>query len=128
LHGKAGASGHETDWTSLNDGTIDALQYYSVGVGRDGHGGVAISGGLQDNGQSVKRPGDRVMGSNFGGDGGDTFVDPSNGCNIAQEYVFLAIWVTNNCAVNDGSWVTDPTKATSRAAAPPATATSAARF
>jgi hypothetical protein len=128
LHGKADASGHATDWTSLNDGTIDALQYYSVGVGRDGHGGVAISGGLQDNGQSVKRPGDRVMGSNFGGDGGDTFVDPNNGCNIAQEYVYLDIWVTNNCAVNNGDWVNDPTKATSRQVAPPDNATSSARF
>ena len=30
------------------------------------------------------------MGSNFGGDGGDTLTDPANGCNIAQEYVYLA--------------------------------------
>ena len=61
-----------------------------------------MTGGLQDNGQSILRPGDKVMGSNFGGDGGDTIVDPANGCNIAQEYVYLAVWVTNNCAVNDG--------------------------
>ena len=26
--------GHATDWTSLNDGTIDTLQYYSVGIGK----------------------------------------------------------------------------------------------
>ena len=31
------------------------------------------------------------MGSNFGGDGGDTIVDPNNGCNIAAEYVYLAL-------------------------------------
>jgi hypothetical protein len=129
LNGSANADGHATDWTSLNDGTMDVLQYYSVGVGNDPAGrGVAITGGLQDNGQSELRPGDRVMGSNFGGDGGDTITDPANGCNIAQEYVYLAVSVTNNCAVNDGSWVTDPSKATSYSVAPPDNATGEARF
>ncbi|MFC8513008.1 glycosyl hydrolase, partial [Streptomyces sp. NPDC057257] len=127
LNGSADASGHATDWTSLNDGTMDALQYYSVGVGRDGRG-LAVTGGLQDNGQSELRPGDRVMGSNFGGDGGDTITDPANGCNIAQEYVYLAVSVTNNCAVNDGSWITDPSKATTYSVAPPDNATGEARF
>ncbi|RPF34449.1 glycosyl hydrolase [Streptomyces sp. TLI_185] len=129
LNGSADASGHATDWASLNDGTMDALQYYSVGVGADPAGrGVAVTGGLQDNGQSELRPGDRVMGSNFGGDGGDTITDPANGCNIAQEYVYLAVSVTNNCAVNDGSWVTDPSKATTYSVAPPDNATGEARF
>jgi len=133
VRGQADADGHATDWTPLNDGTMDVLQYYSVGVGLDhgkgGNGfGVAISGGLQDNGQSIKRPGDKVQGSNFGGDGGDTLVDPDNGCNIAQEYVVLAMSVTNNCAVNDGSWITDPTKATTRNIAPPDSAEGLARF
>ena len=59
------------------------------------------------------------MGSNFGGDGGDTITDPANGCNIAQEYVYLDMWVTQNCGVNDGSWTTDPTKATEYEVAPP---------
>ncbi|MFJ8199862.1 glycosyl hydrolase [Streptomyces sp. NPDC096152] len=127
LNGSANAEGHATDWTSLNDGTMDVLQYYSVGVGTDGRG-VAVTGGLQDNGQSVLRPGDRVMGSNFGGDGGDTITDPRNGCNIAEEYVYLAVSVTQNCAVNDGSWVTDPSKATSYSVAPPDSATGEARF
>ncbi|MFC7275456.1 glycosyl hydrolase [Paractinoplanes rhizophilus] len=127
VRGHADADGHATDWTSLNDGTIDVLQYYSVDAGRDRHG-LAISGGLQDNGQSIRRPGDRTMGSNFGGDGGDTIVDPANGCNIAQEYVYLDIWVTNNCAVNDGSWVEDPALATSYEVAPPDAETGAARF
>jgi hypothetical protein len=122
VSGEADASGHATDWTPLNDGTMDVLQYYSVGVGNDPNGhvyGPAVSGGLQDNGQSLKRPGDQVMGSNFGGDGGDTLVDPNNGCNIVSEYVYLAMSVTNNCAVNDGSWTTDPTKVSSRNIAPP---------
>jgi hypothetical protein len=118
INGTLDAGGHANDWTSLNDGTIDTLQYYSVGIGKDGHG-VAVNGGLQDNGQSIVRPGDKIMGSNFGGDGGDTITDPKNGCNIAQEYVYLAISVTNNCAVNNGSWVTDPTKATTYSVPPP---------
>ncbi|WP_377271365.1 two-component regulator propeller domain-containing protein [Peterkaempfera sp. SMS 1(5)a] len=118
LNGSTDADGHATDWTSLNDGTIDTLQYYSVGIGRD-QGGVSVNGGLQDNGQSILRSRDRVMGSNFGGDGGDTLTDPANGCNIAQEYVYLAVQVTQNCAVNDGSWLTDPSRATSWSVAPP---------
>ena len=127
VRGSADGSGHATDWTSLNDGTMDVLQYYSVGIGRDHHG-VAVSGGLQDNGQSVVRPGDRIMGSDFGGDGGDTIVDPRNGCNIAEEYVYLDIWVTNNCAVNSGAWQQDPTLATSYHVNPPDNLTNSARF
>lgn len=129
VNGSQDASGHATDWTSLNDGTIDTLQYYSVGIGKDlDHGGVSVTGGLQDNGQSVLRSNDKVMGSNFGGDGGDTLTDPANGCNIAEEYVYLSIQVTQNCAVNDGSWIDDPTKATSYSVAPADNATGEARF
>ncbi|CCB76734.1 MULTISPECIES: hypothetical protein [Streptomycetaceae] len=127
--GSQDSAGHATDWTSLNDGTIDTLQYYSVGIGADhDFGGVAVGGGLQDNGQSILRGRDTVMGSNFGGDGGDTLTNPANGCEIAQEYVYLAVNVTQNCAVNNGSWETDPTKATSYAVAPPDNATNEARF
>lgn len=129
VNGSANADGHATDWTSLNDGTMDALQYYSVGVGTDpDRRGIAITGGLQDNGQSMLRPGDRVMGSNFGGDGGDTITDPDNGCNIAEEYVYLSVSVTQNCAVNDGSWIDDPSKVTSYSVAPPDNETAEARF
>ena len=129
LNGSKDADGHGTDWVSTNDGTIDTLQYYSVGVGADPSGhGLAINGGLQDNGQSILRPGDTVMGSNFGGDGGDTLTDPANGCNIAQEYVYLAVNVTQNCAVNDGSWVDDMSKITSFDVAPPDNETASARF
>ncbi|WP_407992268.1 glycosyl hydrolase [Kitasatospora sp. CMC57] len=123
LHGALDAGGHAKDWKSLNDGTIDTLQYYSVGVGKDPKDpsgrGVIVSGGLQDNGESILRARDKVMGSNFGGDGADTIVDPNNGCNTAEEYVYLSIAVTNNCAVNDGSWTTDASKATTYSVAPP---------
>lgn len=129
LNGHTDADGHATDWVSTNDGTIDTLQYYSVGIGRDpASHGLAVNGGLQDNGQSILRPGDKVMGSNFGGDGGDTLTDPANGCNIAQEYVYLAVNVTQNCAVNNGAWVDDPSKISSYDVAPPDNETGAARF
>ncbi len=117
LGGAVDSGGHAKDWQSLADGTMDTLQYYSVGIGRDRkYGGVAVSGGLQDNGQSILRGRDRVMGSNFGGDGGDTLVDPDNGCNIVAEYVYLAMRVTNNCA--EGVAHTEE-EATSRDIAPP---------
>jgi hypothetical protein len=119
LVGQTDGGGHATDWASLNDGTIDTLEYYSVSIGKDPAAkGVAITGGLQDNGESMLRPHDKVMGSNFGGDGGDSLADPANGCNLAAEYVYLAVKVTQNCAVNDGSWLNDPTKATSYDVAP----------
>ena len=38
------------------------------------------------------------MVSNFGGDGGDVLVDPADGCNIVQEYVYLSMRVTKTCA------------------------------
>jgi photosystem II stability/assembly factor-like uncharacterized protein len=108
IAGSVDSAGHATDWTSLNDGTIDALQYYSVGVGKiAGNGtrpdlgtgdGVLVSGGMQDNGGSLIRPGAPKMVSNFGGDGGDVLVDPNNGCNIVQEYVDLTMEVTQTCA------------------------------
>jgi hypothetical protein len=43
------------------------------------------------------------MGSNFGGDGGDVLVNPENGCEIVQEYVYLSLSVTRNCKYQDPS-------------------------
>ena len=126
LKGSVDALGHATDWKSLNDGTINVLQYYSVGVGKDtATRGYDVSGGLQDNGQSILRPGDKVMGSNFGGDGGDTLVDPKNGCNIAEEYTNEAIWVTNDCGANVSI---DPSTATEYSVPPNDGLTGNARF
>jgi hypothetical protein len=93
-------------WQSLN-ANLRTLQYYYVGVGKVA-GGVAVSGGLQDNGGSLLLPEDTTgsgkMGSPFGGDGGDVIVDPDDGCKIAQEYVFLDIEVTNTCGRSDGTF------------------------
>jgi hypothetical protein len=115
VNGKANAEGHAKDWKSLtSDGTMDGLQYYSVATGADpAKGGLVVSGGLQDNGASnlrgVRPDGsnaDTKMGSHFGGDGGDAMADPADGCRQAQEYVGLAMSVTENCAVNPGAVTT----------------------
>jgi hypothetical protein len=128
LNGHVDGSGHATDWRSLNDGTIDALQYYAVGVGkinptvhkitsdRSDNGaivdetsldqvgatsGVLVSGGLQDNGGSLLNPDKGQMVSNFGGDGGDVLVNPNDGCDIVQEYVVLSMTLTRTCGSPD---------------------------
>jgi hypothetical protein len=103
VQGSTDRDGHATDWQNLNDGTIDALQYYSVSVGKDtynGKTGVGVSGGLQDNGASMLRAGETTMGSPFGGDGGDSLADPDNACRQVQEYTNLAMRATQNCNAN----------------------------
>lgn len=94
-----------SQWKSLN-ANLRTLQYYGVGVGKV-PGGVAVAGGLQDNGGSLLLPEDTTgsgkMGSPFGGDGGAIIVDPDDGCKIVDEYVFLDLWVTNNCGRSDGT-------------------------
>jgi hypothetical protein len=105
LRGQVNANGNAIDWENLN-ANIRTLQYYSVAVGNV-PGGVAVSGGMQDNGGSLLLPEDLgntgVMGSPFGGDGGDSLVDPNDGCKIVQEYVYLAMEVTENCGRSDGT-------------------------
>jgi photosystem II stability/assembly factor-like uncharacterized protein len=107
--------GHATDWQNLN-ANLRTLQYYSVGTGyvdtdgdhdvdaADKAHGVAVAGGLQDNGGSLLLPGAATMVSPFGGDGGDIIVDPANGCRILDEYVFLTLWMTTTCGATDGSF------------------------
>jgi hypothetical protein len=109
INGSLNKDGHATDWVSHSQG-LGTLQYYSVGVGKDpDRPGYAVAGGLQDNGGSLLR-GDRKdnqghteMVSPFGGDGGDTIVNPRNGCQILDEYVYLTLWFTKNCGQTDGS-------------------------
>jgi hypothetical protein len=95
--------GHATDWTNHNKG-LNTLQYYSAGTGRDpNHKGFLIAGGLQDNGGSLLRARADEQVSPFGGDGGDIIINPRNGCQILNEYVFLTLWLTKNCGQSDGS-------------------------
>ena len=109
VNGKVNAQGNATDWANHSPG-LGTLQYYSVGVGKDPErAGYTVFGGLQDNGGALVR-GDRKdnqghteMVSPFGGDGGDSIVNPRNGCNILDEYTDLVLWMTTNCGQTDGS-------------------------
>jgi hypothetical protein len=131
VNGSVNGNGNATDWTTLNaDGSMDALQYYAVDAGvadatkagTPAGSGVVVSGGLQDNGGSIVRAAGagRKMSSNFGGDGGDVLVDPNNGCNIVQEYVVLAMRVTQTCAHPETTAAfLDLSKSTTYSIAPP---------
>jgi hypothetical protein len=88
-------------WRDLN-ATLHDLQYYSVGAGRVA-GGDAIWGGLQDNGVSLLRPGSGRMVSPFGGDGGDVLINPANGNQAVNEYVYLSMASTVNGGRSDGT-------------------------
>jgi hypothetical protein len=89
-----------TNFASANDG-LRTLQYYYVGAGHV-TGGDALWGGLQDNGVSLLSPGAATMVSPFGGDGGDTLVDPGNGNRAVVEYVDLDMALTTNGGVSSG--------------------------
>src|SRR5205823_12779325 len=101
LNSPPNANGNGTDWKSLNS-NLRTLQYYGVGVGKV-DGGVAVSGGLQDNGTSLLLPGTATMVSNAGGDGGKIIVDPDDGCNILTEYPAHDLWLVSNCGRSDGT-------------------------
>jgi hypothetical protein len=116
-------------WRNLNsDGTLRTLQYYSVGAGTMTDGsGVAVWGGLQDNGVSLSAPTGSTyaytypgtttpvtenlnpagqMSEPYGGDGGDQLVNPKDGCQTVGEYTNLALQLTDNCgytANDDGT-------------------------
>ena len=91
-------------WNDLN-ATLRTLQYYYAGAGKV-TGGDAIWGGLQDNGESLIAPfTTATMVSPFGGDGGDTLVDPNNGDRAVVEYVDLDMALTTNGGRSDGSTV-----------------------
>jgi hypothetical protein len=103
VNGTLDKYGHADDWRNESQG-LGTLQYYSVGVGTDPNGsGVAVAGGLQDNGGSLLRAGANEMVSPFGGDGGDIIVNPKNGCQILDEYVYLTLWMTKNCGQSNGT-------------------------
>ena len=90
-------------WNDLN-ATLRTTQYYYAGAGKVA-GGDAVWGGLQDNGESLMLPGASTMVSPFGGDGGDTLVDPNNGDRAVVEYVDLDMALTTNGGRSDGSTV-----------------------
>jgi hypothetical protein len=90
-----------TGWTNDNAG-LRALQYYYAGSGHNS-GGEGVWGGLQDNGVSLFTVGDPTMVSPFGGDGGDTIVDPANSDRAVVEYTDLDMALTTNGGRSDGT-------------------------
>jgi hypothetical protein len=90
-----------TGWSNHN-AALRTLQYYYAGSGKSG-GGVAYWGGLQDNGESLLAPGLADMVSPFGGDGGDTLVDPADADRAVVEYVDLDMALTTNGGRSDGT-------------------------
>ena len=84
-------------WTVLNQNGLDTLQYYSASVGDLGSG-MALWGGLQDNGETYWATGMRRVEQAFTGDGGDTIVDPSNGNRAVEEYVDQDMYMTTDGA------------------------------
>jgi hypothetical protein len=90
-----------TGWTDHN-ATLRTLQYYYAGSGK-ASGGTAYWGGLQDNGESLIAPGLPNMVSPFGGDGGDTLVDPANADRAVVEYTDLDMALTANGGRSDGT-------------------------
>jgi hypothetical protein len=86
----------QVKWRDLN-ATLHDLQYYYAGIGRAPHGeGDYIWGGLQDNGVSLLKPNAAAQVSPFGGDGGDVIVNPANGNQAVNEYVYLSMASTQN--------------------------------
>ncbi|HEY7484183.1 MAG TPA: hypothetical protein VH912_06925 [Streptosporangiaceae bacterium] len=90
-------------WTDRNR-DLHSLQYYYAEAGRASAGhGTSIWGGMQDNGTGLLMPTSDTMVSPFGGDGGDTLVDPANADRAAVEYVDASIAITTNGGRTDGS-------------------------
>jgi hypothetical protein len=92
-----------TDWHDrghwLNhNAEIHSTQNYSVDVGQMAHGN-AFWGGLQDNGESYTRSDLDHVEQAFTGDGGDTIVNPYNGDEAVEEYVYLDMYLTRDGAV-----------------------------
>ncbi len=84
-----GGAGGVSGWTVLNN-NLGVTQFY----GGAGHAGTGrIVGGTQDNGTLVYTPAGGTQGwtTSFGGDGGWSAADPTNGNNLYGEYVFLAL-------------------------------------
>jgi hypothetical protein len=101
VYSRARSDHAQYGWSNLNAG-LRTLQYYYADAGPIG-GGDALWGGLQDNGESLLTPGAPRMVSPFGGDGGDTLVDHTNGDRAVVEYTDLDMALTTNGGRSDGS-------------------------
>ena len=82
-----------TNWTKLNNG-LAITQFYS-GAGHTGTNGRII-GGTQDNGSLVYPGSGTTWSAFYGGDGGFSAIDPTDGNYIFGEYVYLRIHRSTN--------------------------------
>ena len=107
--GTVNANGNGTDWKSpqrRDDGRAAVLLRRRRQAERDDAARPTCTAATPCSSAAACRttaarcsaPGGQKMVSNFGGDGGDVLVDPADGCNIVQEYVYLTMRVTKTCA------------------------------
>ncbi len=89
-------------WTSLNNG-LAITQFYS-GAGHTGTNGRII-GGTQDNGSLVYSGSGTQWSAFFGGDGGFSAVDPTNGNYIYGEYVYLNLHRSTTGGTTSASYI-----------------------
>ena len=91
-----------TGWTPLNNG-LAITQFYS-GAGHNGPNGRII-GGTQDNGSLRNAPAGTNWSAFFGGDGGASAIDPTDGNYIYGEYVRLQIHRSTNGGATQSSYI-----------------------
>lgn len=82
-------------WTNDNQ-TLGTLQFYSATAGQGSGQPLTYYGGLQDNGTAKVVPSTGLAVQPFGGDGGQTYVDPGNPNNVITEYVYLTMARSSN--------------------------------
>ncbi|HSP07937.1 MAG TPA: putative Ig domain-containing protein, partial [Acidobacteriota bacterium] len=75
-------------WSNLNSGGLSTLQFY--GIAQHPSTANRIHAGLQDNGEAYTATGATWF-ETYGGDGGFSATDQSNGNNAYEEYVYAAI-------------------------------------
>jgi sugar lactone lactonase YvrE len=83
------------NWTDLN-ATLRDLQYYDARAGELAGHGIAVWGGMQDNGSSWLSSNSSQMVEPAGGDGFNVIVDPQNGNRVAGEYTDGTMYTSTN--------------------------------
>jgi sugar lactone lactonase YvrE len=73
------------NWTDLN-ATLRNLQFYDARAGQVGGNGIAVWGGMQDNGSLWVSNSSSQMVEPAGGDGFNVIVDPQNANKVVGEY------------------------------------------
>ncbi len=96
---KGTISGSTITWTNLNAGGLSTLQFY--GLAQHPTTPYRIHGGLQDNGEAYTATG-AAWSMTYGGDGGFSATDWTNGELAYEEYVYGAI--SRSTTGGAGAW------------------------